>query len=83
MNSAKARFPGAKIKGASRETEEGKPPVFELTMMHRRHNVDVIFKVDGTVVLVETDVPAKEVPKAVLRAVEQSYPGATVRGRSR
>src|SRR5258708_9416390 len=32
MNSAKARFPGAEIKGASEETEDGKPPVFALEM---------------------------------------------------
>ena len=80
MNSAKAKFPGAKIKVASEETEDGKPPVFALAMKHHRQNVDVTFKVDGTVVLVETDVPAKELPKVVLRAVEDRYPGATVRG---
>jgi hypothetical protein len=35
---------------------------------------------DGTVVLVETDVAAKELPKEVRRAVEHRYPGASVRG---
>ena len=60
--------------------EDGKPPVFALAMQHHRHNVDVTFKVDGTMVLVETDVPAKELPKVVLRAVEHRYPGATLRG---
>jgi hypothetical protein len=79
MTSAKARFPGAEIKKASKETDDGEP-VFALGMKHHRHDVDVTFKVDGTVVLVETDVPAKEVPKVVLRAVEHGYPGATVRG---
>jgi hypothetical protein len=79
MASAKARFPGAEIKQATKETEDGEP-VFALGMKHHRHNVDVTLKVDGTVVLVETDVPAKEVPKVVLQAVLQSYPGATVRG---
>ena len=81
MNSAKAKFPGAKIKVASAETEDGKPPVFVLEMTHHRQSVDATFKVDGTVVLVETDVPAKELPKVVLRALEDEYPGATVRGR--
>ena len=80
MKSAKAAFPGAKIKVASEETEDGKPSNFALEMIHHRHNVEVTFKVDGTVVLVETDVPAKEWPKVVRRAVEHSYPGATVRG---
>ena len=79
MNSAKARFPGAKIKVASEETEDGKPPVYALGMKHHRHDVDVTFKADGTVVLVETAVLAKEVPKVVLRAVGHKYPGARIR----
>ena len=79
LNSAKARFPGAEIKQATKETEDGEP-IFALGMKHHRHNVDVTLKVDGTVVLVETDVTAKEVPKVVLQAIQQSYPGATVRG---
>ena len=83
MKSAKAKFPGAKIKVASAEAEDGKPPVFALAMTHHRQNVDVTFEVDGTVVLVETDVPAKELPKVVLRAVVDRYPGAAVRARSR
>jgi hypothetical protein len=79
LKSAKARFPGAEIKQATKETEDGEP-VFALGMKHHRHVMDVTFKVDGTVVLVETDVTAKEVPKVVLEAIQQSYPGATVRG---
>src|SRR5258708_39274108 len=79
MDSAKARFPGAEIKVASEEAEDGKPPVYELEMKHHRHDVDVTFKADGTVVLVETAVPAKELPKAVLRAAERRYPGACFR----
>jgi hypothetical protein len=80
MDSAKARFPGADIKGASEETEDGKPSVYVLEMKRPRHKVHVTFKVDGTVVLVETAVPAKELPKVVRRAVEHRYPGASVMG---
>ena len=40
----------------------------------------VTFRVDGTVVLVETALPAKELPKVVLRAVGHRYPGACFRG---
>ena len=79
MTSAKARFPGAEIKRATKETEDGEP-VFVLGMKHQRHDMDMTIKVDGTVVLVETDVLAKELPKVVLQAVKQGYPGATVRG---
>jgi hypothetical protein len=80
MDSAKARFPGAEIKAASEETEDGKPPVYALEMKHHRHDVDATFKADGTVVVVETAVPAKELPRAVLRAVEHRYPGASLMG---
>jgi Putative beta-lactamase-inhibitor-like, PepSY-like len=79
MNAAKAKFPGAEIKVASEETEDGKPPVFALRMKHHRHDMGVTFKADGTVVLVETAVPAKELPKVVLRAVGHKYPGARIR----
>jgi hypothetical protein len=79
LTAAKARFSGAEIKQASKETQDGEQ-VFVLGMKHNRHNMDATFKVDGTVVLVETDVPAKELPKVVLQAVLQGYPGATVRG---
>jgi hypothetical protein len=79
LTSAKARFPGAEIKKASKETEDGEP-VFVLGLKHNRHDMDLTLKVDGTVVLVETDILAKELPKVVLQAVQQRYPGATVRG---
>jgi hypothetical protein len=78
VNSAKARFPGAEIKKASKEAEDGEP-VFALGMKHHRRDIDVTFKADGTVVLVETAVPAKELPEVVLRSLEDKYPGARIR----
>ena len=80
MNSAKVRFPGAEIKVASEETEDGKPTVIALEMKHHRHDVNATFKVDGTVVQVATAVPAKKLPEVVRRAVEHRYPGASVMG---
>jgi hypothetical protein len=78
MSSAKAKFPGAAIKVASEEAEDGKP-VYSLEMKRQRHNVNVTFKGDGTLVLVETALPKKELPKLVLRAVAHEYPGASLR----
>ena len=74
MEAAKVKFPGAKIKEASKETEGGKT-VFELEMTHEERNMDVTFQEDGTLVLVETQVPEKDVPSAVLTAVKDKYPG--------
>ena len=78
-DAAKAKFPGAEIQQASEETEDGKP-VYSLVMKHQGHDLNVTFKDDGAVVLVETDLSKKEVPRAVLRAVALEYPGASVRG---
>src|SRR4051794_32883088 len=36
MDSAKAKFPGAKLTGASKETEDGKT-VFEVSLTHNGH----------------------------------------------
>src|SRR5947209_1858223 len=78
INAAKAKFPGAEIQQVSEETEDEKP-VYRLKMKHQRHDLDVTFKDDGTVVLVNTAVPKKELPKVVLRAAAQQYPGASLK----
>jgi uncharacterized membrane protein YkoI len=77
MDAAKAKFPGANIKGASKETEGGKT-VFELEMTHEGRNTDVTFQADGTLVLVETAIPENEVASAALKAVKDKYPGAKI-----
>ena len=78
INAAKARFPGAEIKQATEETED-ETKVYSLQMKHQRHDLDVTFKADGTLVLAETAVPQKELPKVLLRAVASQYPGASLR----
>jgi hypothetical protein len=77
LESAKAKFPGAKIKEASKETEEGKT-VFELEMTHESHRMDVTFKDDGTLVVVETRVAEKDLPANVLQAVKDKYAGSKI-----
>jgi uncharacterized membrane protein YkoI len=77
MDSAKAKFPGAKMREASKEIEDGKT-VFELSLIHENRKMDVTFQEDGTLVVVETVVPAKELPAAVMQAVKDRYPGAKI-----
>ena len=77
MDSAKAKFPGAKIKEASKETDEGKT-VYELAMTHEEHDMDVTFQQDGTLVLVETTIAEKETPAIVLKAAKDKYPTAKI-----
>jgi len=48
-------------------------------MTHDERNMDVTFQEDGTLVLVETQVPENEVPAAVSNAVKGKYPGAKIK----
>jgi uncharacterized membrane protein YkoI len=77
MDASKAKFPGAKIREASKETEDGKT-VFELSMTHEDHQMDVTFQENGTLVVVETTIRENEVPETVMRAVKGKYPGAKI-----
>jgi uncharacterized membrane protein YkoI len=77
MDAGKAKFPGAKIREAAKEMENGKT-VFELAITHEGHRMDVTFQEDGTLVLVETEVPEREVPVAVMQPIRTKYPGAKI-----
>lgn len=77
MDAAKAKFPGAMIKEAAKETEGGKT-TYELEMSINNRNVDASFEANGTLVAVESSLPESEVPAAASKAVKDKYPGAKV-----
>ena len=78
MASINARFPGAQLTSVERENENGGVIYdFELRQGGRKFEADV--KADGTIIEVEKEVPAAEVPDAVTSAVKAKYPGATIR----
>lgn len=77
LDAGKSLFPSATLREASKETENGKL-VYELAMTQGTRHMDVTFQENGTLVLVESAVPETEVPPAVLRAVQQKYPGAKI-----
>jgi hypothetical protein len=76
-DAAKAKFPHAKWREAARETEDGKT-LYEIAMTDAGHKMDVSFEANGTLVLVETEVPEAELPAAVSKAVKAKYPGAKI-----
>jgi uncharacterized membrane protein YkoI len=76
-DSAKAKFPGATVREAAKETEDGKT-VYELSLTHENHKMDVTFEANGTLVLVETEVPEAELPAAVVKAAREKYPHAKI-----
>ncbi|HEX8204143.1 MAG TPA: PepSY-like domain-containing protein [Isosphaeraceae bacterium] len=74
-DAARAKFPGARWREAARETEDGQT-VYEVALTHEGRRMDVTFRPDGTLELVETEVPAADLPVAVTRAARDKYPGA-------
>jgi uncharacterized membrane protein YkoI len=78
IDAAKDKFPGAIHRGASKETEEGQT-LYEMAITYKAHRMDVSFKEDGTLVLVETELRETEVPSLVLRAVKDKYPGGKIK----
>lgn len=77
LDSARVNFPGAKLKEAAKEVEDGKT-VYELEMTHEGRDTDANFHEDGTLIVVETKIPEKDAPSVVLKAVKAKYPDATI-----
>jgi uncharacterized membrane protein YkoI len=76
MDAVKAKYPGANIKKAATETEEGKT-VYEIALTYKQHNYDVTYTPAGKIVDVEKEIEATDLPKAVAKALRTKYPKAT------
>jgi uncharacterized membrane protein YkoI len=72
-DAVKARFPDAEVKGASKETENGKT-IYELEIKNKKDEIDVELTPDGDITSIEKEIDAKDLPKAVAKAVEDKYP---------
>jgi hypothetical protein len=76
VEAAKKRFPKAEVVGVSKETESGKT-VYEVEMKQGGKTTDVTLTPEGAIVLIEAQIDAKDLPKAVSGALEKKYPKAT------
>jgi uncharacterized membrane protein YkoI len=76
LNAVKAKFPGAEIKGASKETEGGKT-TYEVAIKSKGQNIDVELSEDGKILAMEKEITSKDLPKKVAEALEAKYPKAT------
>ena len=76
MEAVKARFKDAEVTGAGKETADGKL-VYEVTIKHKARNIDVTLTQEGEVLSIEKEIGAKDLPKAVVKALEDKYPKAT------
>jgi uncharacterized membrane protein YkoI len=77
LDALKARFPGAELKGAEKE-KDGDKVVYDVSLKHKDHNYEVAVTPEGEIVTIEKEIAAKDLPKAVSRALEDKYPKATI-----
>lgn len=68
---------GEKIKGLSKEKDEGKT-VYEATFSRKGRVHDVTVSEDGKLVSDEETIPAAEAPKVVRAALEKELPGGKI-----
>src|SRR5262245_61274790 len=76
MDAVKARFPGAEITSAEKETEAGKV-VYDIELKHKGRKYEMDIQEDGTVIEVEKQVDAKDLPEDVGKAIKAKFPDAT------
>jgi hypothetical protein len=74
----KGRFPDAEITSVEKETEDG-AVVYDVELKHKgvKHEMDI--KEDGTILEIENEIPAKNLPEAVAKALEAKYPKSTIK----
>jgi uncharacterized membrane protein YkoI len=72
------RFPKAEITGAEKEKENGKI-VYDIELKHegRKYEMDILE--DGTIIEIEKEIKAKDLPEAVAAALKAKFPDATIK----
>jgi hypothetical protein len=78
LDAAKAKFADAKIVGATKEVEDGKPQ-YEVSIEKDGQHLVAIYTETGTLTAVEKTITAKELPKPVRRAIKQRYPKSKIK----
>ncbi len=76
LKAVKAKFPDAKLTGAEKEKENG-ATVYEIALTVKGQKIEATYKPDGTLVSVEKQIKASDLPEAVTKTLEARYPRAT------
>lgn len=76
VEAVKKRFPDAQLVSAEKETEDGKT-VFEVNIKNKGQTIEVTLTPEGTIVEIEKQIEAKDLPKTVAEALEKKFPKAT------
>jgi hypothetical protein len=78
MDSLSARFPGAEVHKWSRE-KEGKVILYDIEFKQGSRNLEADIREDGSFENWEQEIPTRDLPVVVAKAVSSRHPGAAVR----
>ena len=78
MEGLKAKFPKAEIDKWTKE-KEGDMVVYDIEFKQEGHHFEADIKEDGTIHNWEKAIEAKDLPAAVLKAVDKNYPKADIK----
>ena len=73
VEAVKKKFPGAELISATSEKED-KELHYEVTIKVKGKKIDVTVEEDGDIEGFEREIDLKDLPKAVLKALEEKYP---------
>ena len=77
MKSVRGRFPEARLKQASKETDDGRVH-YEIRLRHGGHDYDVTLKDSGAFVEIEESLSPAELPESVTDAITARYANAQI-----
>ena len=77
MDAVKKRFPQGKPVEATTEPDENKKTVFEVTLDQDGKKIDVIVTPAGAITLIEKEIDARALPRAVAATLTTKYPNST------
>ncbi len=78
MDAIKGRFPKAELTSVEKEKEDGKV-VYDVELKENGRKYEMDIAEDGTIIEIEKEVPLKDVPAAITKAIEGKYPKATIK----
>lgn len=73
LDAVKAKFPGAKLTEAAKETADDKT-AYEIELEHKGQEYTVSATAEGKITETEREVEIKDLPKAVADAIKKKYP---------
>ncbi len=78
VEAVKKKFPGAELISATSEKED-KELKYEVTIKDKGKKIDVTVEEDGDIEGFEREIDVKDLPKAVLKTLEEKYPRMTLK----